>query len=307
MSGAYDQAQRRFFDYLSSERQLSSHTLSNYQRDLARLSEFLDEQQVFMPDNRSWEVVEARDIRNFVAHIHRKGLGGKSIQRVLSAIRTFYKFLHREGLAQQNPALSIQAPKSPRRLPQTLDVDQVDQLLDLPQDSDPLTCRDKAMMELIYSSGLRLSELVSLNLNDLDLYDASMRVTGKGQKDRMLPIGRKAMSALDRWLELRDSIADLSEMALFVSQRGSRISTRSVQQRFARWGKQQYTQGKVYPHRLRHSFASHMLESSGDLRAVQELLGHTDISTTQIYTHLDFQHLMEVYDKAHPRAHKKDD
>jgi len=304
---ACEQARKAFADYLSGERQLSAHTLSNYQRDLDRLQEYLELNQVFAVDETPWHRVETSHIRSFVATTHRQGLGGKSIQRLLSAIRTFYKFLHREGLVQQNPALSVQAPKSPRRLPQTLDVDQVNQLLELPDGNDPLVCRDLAMMELIYSSGLRLSELVSLNLQDLDLFDHSFRVTGKGRKERVLPIGEKALEALDRWLEIRDGLAKLDETALFVSQRGSRITSRSVQQRIDRLGKIQHTQGKLYPHRLRHSFASHMLESSGDLRAVQELLGHSDISTTQIYTHLDFQHLMDVYEKAHPRAQKQKD
>ena len=261
------------------------------------------------PDGRvDWARIEAKHIRNFVAWVHREGLGGKSIQRLLSAIRSFYKYLHREGLVLQNPALGIQAPKSPRRLPQTLDVDQLNQLLEDTTDADdPLECRDLAMMELIYSSGLRLSELVSLDLHSIDWQDATLRVIGKGNKERLLPVGGKAMQALDRWLDIRDGLAKPEEMALFVSKLGSRISTRSVQQRIDRWAKMQHTQGKVYPHRLRHSFASHMLESSGDLRAVQELLGHSDISTTQIYTHLDFRHLMDVYEKAHPRAHKQAD
>ena len=209
-------------------------------------------------------------------------------------------------LRSQNPALGIQAPRSPRRLPQTLDVDQLNQLLDRDEsETDPLECRDQAILELIYSSGLRLSELVSLDLHSIDWQDATLRVVGKGSKERLLPIGRKAMQALDCWFDLRDSMARPEDMALFVSKRGTRISTRSVQLRIDRRAKMQHTQGKVYPHRLRHSFASHMLESSGDLRAVQELLGHSDISTTQIYTHLDFRHLMDVYDKAHPRAHKQ--
>ena len=296
-----------FYSYLSSERQLSSNTLSNYRRDLTRLQGYLQHSTLF-PDGRvDWARVEAKQIRNFVAWVHREGLGGKSIQRLLSAIRSFYKYLHREGLVQQNPALGIQAPKSPRRLPQTLDVDQLDQLLnsDEQTNNDPLECRDQAMLELIYSSGLRLSELVSLDLYSIDWQEATLRVVGKGAKERLLPIGSKAMQALDRWLDQRDSMTRPDEMALFVSQRGSRISPRSVQLRIDRRAKMQHTQGKVYPHRLRHSFASHMLESSGDLRAVQELLGHSDISTTQIYTHLDFSHLMDVYDKAHPRAHRQ--
>ncbi|RTE67167.1 tyrosine recombinase XerC [Amphritea opalescens] len=295
-----------FYTYLSSERQYSRHTLSNYQRDLARLLDYLQHSTMFPDGKVDWARIEPKHIRNFVAWVHREGLGGKSIQRLLSAIRSFYKYLHREGLVQQNPALGIQAPKSPRRLPQTLDVDQLSQLLDSDADqNDPLESRDQAMLELIYSSGLRLSELVSLDLHSIDWQDASLRVLGKGAKERLLPIGGKAMQALDRWLDLRDSMARPEEMALFVSKRGTRISTRSVQLRIDRRAKMQHTQGKVYPHRLRHSFASHMLESSGDLRAVQELLGHADISTTQIYTHLDFRHLMDVYDKAHPRAHKQ--
>ncbi|WP_296061278.1 tyrosine recombinase XerC [uncultured Amphritea sp.] len=295
-----------FYTYLSSERQYSRHTLSNYQRDLGRLQDYLQHSTLF-PDGRvDWARIEPKHIRNFVAWVHREGLGGKSIQRLLSAIRSFYKYLHREGLVQQNPALGVQAPRSPRRLPQTLDVDQLNQLLDRDDsETDPLECRDQAILELIYSSGLRLSELVSLDLHSIDWQDATLRVVGKGSKERLLPIGRKAMQALDCWLDLRDSMARPEEMALFVSKRGTRISTRSVQLRIDRRAKMQHTQGKVYPHRLRHSFASHMLESSGDLRAVQELLGHSDISTTQIYTHLDFRHLMDVYDKAHPRAHKQ--
>ena len=235
-----------------------------------------------------------------------KGQSGASIQRSLSAVRTFYKFLSREQRVEHNPALGVLAPKSPRKLPQTLDVDQINGLLEIPV-TDPISARDKAMMELIYSSGLRVSELVSLDLSDLDYHDASLVVTGKGNKSRMLPIGGKALEALDRWLRYREQMAPYTESALFVSNRGNRISVRSVEQRMEYWGKRLGVEGQVYPHRLRHSFASHMLESSGDLRAVQELLGHSDISTTQIYTHLDFQHLMDVYEKAHPRAHKKDD
>ncbi|GGK63807.1 tyrosine recombinase XerC [Amphritea balenae] len=300
-----DAALDGFYLYLGSERQLSRHTLSNYRRDLTRLQEYLQHSTLFPDGKVNWAKVETKQIRNFVGWVHREGLSGKSIQRLLSAIRSFYKYLHREGLVHQNPALGVQAPKSPRKLPQTLDVDQLNQLLESEATDDPLECRDQAMMELIYSSGLRLSELVSLDLHSIDWQDASLRVVGKGSKERLLPIGGKAMQAIDCWLNLRDSLARPEEMALFVSKRGTRISTRSVQLRIDRRGKMQHTQGKVYPHRLRHSFASHMLESSGDLRAVQELLGHSDISTTQIYTHLDFRHLMDVYEKAHPRAHKQ--
>ncbi|MDO6564771.1 tyrosine recombinase XerC [Amphritea sp. 1_MG-2023] len=296
----------KFYTYLSSERQYSRHTVNNYQRDLARLLDYLQHSTLFPDGQIDWARIEAKHIRNFVAWVHRDGLGGKSIQRLLSATRSFYKYLYREGLVKQNPALGVAAPKSPRRLPQTLDVDQLNHLLDSDGDkTDPLACRDQAMLELLYSSGLRLAELVSLDLDSIDWQDASLRVMGKGAKERILPIGAPAMQALDHWLERRDSMARSGEMAVFVSKRGTRISRRSVQLRIDRRAKMQHTQGKVYPHRLRHSFASHMLESSGDLRAVQELLGHVDISTTQIYTHLDFRHLMDVYDKAHPRAHKQ--
>jgi len=290
-----------FFRYLATERQLSAHTLKNYQRDLDALQAFMAESHI-----DAWSALDANHVRQFAARQHRKGLSGSSIQRALSAARTFYKFLAREQWVEQNPALGVQAPKSPRKLPQTLDVDQISGLLDIPV-NDPLSARDKAMMELIYSSGLRVSELVSLDLSDLDFHDASLVVTGKGQKSRMLPIGGKALKAIDRWLKYRDQITPYMQTALFVSNRGNRISVRSVEQRMEYWGKRLGVEGQVYPHRLRHSFASHMLESSGDLRAVQELLGHSDISTTQIYTHLDFQHLMDVYEKSHPRAHKKDD
>lgn len=290
-----------FFRYLATERQLSVHTQKNYQRDLDALQVFMAESHI-----HAWSALDAAAVRQFAARQHRKGQSGVSIQRALSAIRTFYKFLSREQRVEHNPALGVQAPKSPRKLPQTLDVDQINGLLEIPV-TDPISARDKAMMELIYSSGLRVSELVSLDLSDLDYHDASLVVTGKGNKSRMLPIGGKALEALDRWLRYRDQMAPYTEAALFVSNRGNRISVRSVEQRMEYWGKRLGVEGQVYPHRLRHSFASHMLESSGDLRAVQELLGHSDISTTQIYTHLDFQHLMDVYEKAHPRAHKKDD
>ncbi|MGB0466449.1 MAG: tyrosine recombinase XerC [Pontibacterium sp.] len=291
----------QFLAYLAAERQYSPHTLKNYQRDLERLVAFMDDSRI----NR-WSSLKSNDVRQFAAFLHRNGLSGSSIQRMLSAVRSFYKYLTRESLVEQNPALGVQAPKSPRKLPQTLDVDQMTRLLDIPV-TDAVSARDSAMLELIYSSGLRLSELVSLNLNDLDWQDASLVVTGKGQKSRMLPVGSKAIKALERWLAVRGQLAGALETALFVSNRATRISVRTVEQRFEHWGKRLGVQGRVYPHRLRHSFASHLLESSQDLRAVQELLGHADISTTQIYTHLDFQHLMDVYEQSHPRAHKKDD
>lgn len=289
----------KYLYYLATERQLSPHTLDNYSRDLNRFMDFVD--QIGL---QSWTDVAAKHVRQFVAQIHRQGLAGKSIQRTLSAVRSFYRYLSREQLVELNPADAISAPKSPRKLPSTLDTDQISYLLDLPV-TDAISARDAAMMELIYSSGLRLSELVGVDIHHLDLADHSLRVIGKGQKERELPVGEKALQAIDRWLDCRHEFASFDEQALFVSARGKRISVRTVQQRMDHWGKFLGLQGKVHPHRLRHSFASHMLESSGDLRAVQELLGHEDISTTQIYTHLDFQHLMQVYEGAHPRARKK--
>lgn len=291
---------QRFIDHLATERQLSPHTLSNYNRDLSRFFEFANEQGV-----PGWSNVSVAHVRQFAAQVHRQGLSGRSIQRLLSSLRSFYRFLSKEGVVTQNPADAVQAPKTQRKLPKTLDVDQIDRLMDIPV-TDAVSARDAAMLELIYSSGLRISELVSLDMHSLDLADHSLRVTGKGNKQRELPIGRKALLAIDLWLGKRHELADLAENALFVSNRGTRVSVRNVQQRMEYWGKRLGVDSHVHPHRLRHSFASHMLESSGDLRAVQELLGHEDISTTQIYTHLDFQHLMQVYEGAHPRAHKKE-
>jgi len=291
-----------FLRYLTAERQLSPHTLSNYRRDLERLDAQLAELGC-----AGWLQLDERRLRQAVAQLHGNGLSGRSLARLLSATRSFYRYLAREGQVEQNPALAVQAPKPGRRLPQTLDVDQISALLDQTpaSDDDPLLIRDLAMMELLYSSGLRVSELAGLNVDDPDLRGASVRVTGKGRKTRELPIGRKALAALERWLPQRNRLAALDESALFVGQRGRRLGVRAIEQRLRHHGEQAGVNGRVYPHRLRHSFASHVLESSADLRAVQELLGHADIATTQIYTHLDFQHLMEVYEQSHPRAQRK--
>lgn len=288
-----------FLRYLQGERQLSAHTLKNYRRDLERLDEQLEELGL-----SGWRELDERRLRRAVAQLHGNGLSGRSLARLLSAVRSFYRYLSREGEVSQNPALAVQAPKASRRLPQTLDVDQLSTLLDQRSD-DPLIIRDLAMMELLYSSGLRVSELASLDLSDPDLRDGSVRVTGKGNKTREVPIGRKAIEALTRWIRERSAVASIDEAALFVGQRGRRLGVRAIEQRLKRHGEHAGINGRVYPHRLRHSFASHMLESSADLRAVQELLGHADIATTQIYTHLDFQHLMEVYEQSHPRAKRK--
>ncbi len=290
-----------FLHYLRVERQLSEHTLKNYGRDLERLQQVLTDHQL-----ADWRELDEAALRYAVGQMHADGLSGRSLQRLLSACRAFYRFLSREGWVSRNPALAVQAPKAPRRLPQTLDTEQVGALLEIKGD-EPLDIRDRAMMELIYSSGLRVSELVGIELRDLDLAEGSIIVLGKGRKTRRLPVGRLAIEAIRAWLPERNKLAALDENALFVGQRGRRLTTRAVEQRLQQRGAEQGTQGRVYPHRLRHSFASHMLESSGDLRAVQELLGHANISTTQIYTHLDFQHLMDVYEKAHPRARQKND
>lgn len=293
-----------FLQHLEIERRFSPHTLSNYRRDLLAARHFLGQQHI-----SGWPQVDVHHLRAFVAAQHRGGLGGRSLQRRLSALRSFYRYLLRENLVAANPAIGLRAPKSPRRLPKALDVDQISRLLDHDANGDEATPilaqRDHAMMELLYSSGLRLAELVSLNLADLDLQDDTVHVTGKGNKARVVPVGRLARAALAVWLHARSNLAALDENALFISRRGRRITARAVQQRLRFWGMKQGLDTPLYPHLLRHSCASHVLESSGDLRAVQELLGHADIATTQIYTHLDFQHLAKVYDNAHPRAKKK--
>ena len=288
-----------FFVYLKNERGLSVRTLAAYQRDIEQLLQFLESDEIEQPRQ-----VTQHHIRAFIAQRHRQGLGGKSLQRLLSAIRGLFRWLLREGLAEHNPATPVRAPKSPRHLPATLDADSIRQLLEIPCDT-PLAIRDKAIMELFYSSGLRLSELATLRWEQLDLVSGMVTVTGKGNRTRMVPVGRMATEALLEWRKNRGVFASFEQPFVFVSQRGTPIATRTIQSRIRYWAKRQGIPQNIYPHLLRHSFASHVLESSGDLRAVQELLGHADISTTQIYTHLDFQHLAKVYDKAHPRAKKK--
>jgi integrase/recombinase XerC len=285
--------------FIKALHHLSLQTRKAYQRDLGNFREYCETRNV-----ESWRDIDGHQIRGFVTQRHRQGIGGRSLQRNLSAIRSFYRYLIKINAASNNPAQGIVTPKTAKKLPNTLDVDQSTQLVEIKGD-DILSLRDKAIFELMYSCGLRLSELVSLNLSNIDLGDAVITVTGKGNKTRMLPVGQHALQALQIWLKQRVILADNDETALFVSKRGSRISQRSIQQRLRHWSKKQGLGTHVHPHMLRHSFATHMLESSGDLRAVQELLGHADISTTQVYTHLDFQHLAKVYDQAHPRAQKK--
>lgn len=288
-----------FIEHLASEKRHSPRTCSSYQRDLFRLAGWLGKSQY-----NGWYQVTSHDIRHYVAVLSREGLSGRSIARHLSAARRFYQYLLRERLVTDNPVLDIKAPKSGRRLPGVVDVDQLNHLLDASPD-DLLEVRDLCMFEFLYSSGLRLSELAGLNLNSIDPRGGEVRVLGKGSKERILPVGRKALRALDAWLSVRAELAAEHEQALFVSRRGGRLSHRSIQVRLGRWGIVKGADQKLHPHLLRHSFASHMLESSGDLRAVQELLGHADITTTQVYTHLDFQHLARVYDQSHPRARRR--
>jgi len=290
-----------FIQMLRSEKYYSQHTCKNYQRDLCRFSEFLLARGI-----DCWNQVSYNEVSAYAANRFRNGLKSRSIQRELSSIRSFYQFLILQGAMKSNPAKEVSAPKGDQRLPRTCDAEQVGQLLKNRDKDDDLLVRDLAMFELIYSSGLRLAELVSINLTDIDLGQQQLIVTGKGNKTRYLPIGIKAIDAIRRWLKIRSDFCRLEDQpALFLSKLGKRISHRNVQTRLNQLVKRQSLDQQLSPHTLRHSFATHMLESSGDLRAVQELLGHANINTTQIYTHLDFQHLARVYDSAHPRAKRK--
>ena len=292
---------RAFQRYLLTERQLSPRTAAAYGRDIDKFRHYCAAQQVTQLDQ-----LRPFHLRQCLAALHRDGLGGKSLQRWLSGLRRFFDFCLCQGWLEANPAAGIRAPKSAKTLPKTLDVDQVNQFVSLP-DGGVIDCRDRALVELMYSSGLRLAELVALDIDAIDLADASLRALGKGNKTRQLPIGTMARQALRQWLEVRPTLAAAGEPALFVSRRGGRLRPRSVQQRLRQISLSQGMDMPVHPHMLRHSFASHLLESSGDLRAVQELLGHANIATTQVYTHLDFQHLARVYDAAHPRAQRRGD
>ncbi len=284
---------------LEHERQVSPHTVQGYQRDLSKLQDFVEQQNA-----GGYETLSPAIARQFPARLHASGLGGKSIQRALSAARGFYQFLIESGKASNNPFIEVRAPRAQKKLPDTLNVDEIEQLLSaMPENA--LGKRDKAIIELIYSAGMRLSELTGVNVIDATRATDMISVMGKGKKQRLVPVGRKAKEAIKDWLNIRSSLANANEAGLFVSQRGTRISARTIQARLEYWSRRIGLDRKLHPHMLRHSFASHILESSGDLRAVQELLGHANISTTQIYTHLDFQHLAQVYDKAHPRARKR--
>jgi integrase/recombinase XerC len=325
----------RFRRYMNSERRLSAHTDSNYARDLAALVKYCDRNGL-----EEWSALDTQHIRVFAAHSHAGGLSPRSVQRRLSAVRSFYEFLILEnqgsGLSAQrcgaaaageavreppplsgvrhNPANDVRAPKAAKHLPETLDPDQMARLLDIQSDDGPanrgpgqrsFVLRDRAIMELLYSSGLRLAELVSLDVVHLQLAEGMVRVRGKGDKTRIVPVGSVAIDVLKKWLLERGAVAKPEEQALFVGRGGKRLGPRAIQTRVAQWARHQGLSMHVYPHLFRHSFATHLLESSRELRGVQELLGHADISTTQVYTHLDFQHLARIYEASHPRARKK--
>jgi len=291
-----------FLKHLSHERRLSKHSQMAYERDLKRAARFFSSRNY-----ADWASIQENQLREFLIFERNRKQSARSLHRQLSVLRTFFTYLIREKKLNQNPAMQVNAPKLGRTLPNTLDVDEITQLLALDA-NDFLSIRDLAIMELLYSAGLRLSEILSLNLTDLDLGQNQMRVTGKGQKMRIGIIGKTAKKALLAWLKIRQSLlksASSDPQALFLSQQGTRLSPRALQYRLTLRGKGQGLNTRLYPHRLRHSFATHLLESSGDLRAVQELLGHANLTTTQIYTHLDFQQLTRLYDQFHPRASKQ--
>jgi len=291
-----------FLDYIRYERRYSPLTCKNYQRDLEDFQRWLAEHQ----NQGDLNLVTEFIVRQWITQLHRQGLKSRSLQRKLSSLRSFYRYQIKHQLISSNPAIEIRAPKESKPLPQTLDIEMVSQLLDIKGD-DFITVRDRAILELFYSSGLRLAELASLSVADINTDEALLRVTGKGNKTRLIPIGSKAMTAIKEWLTHRSLVNRLRIETLFLSKQGKAISHRNIQLRISHWQMKQDVPQTVHPHKLRHSFASHLLQSSGDLRAVQEFLGHSDISSTQVYTHLDYQHLASVYDKAHPRARKKKD
>ena len=277
---------------------LSPATLDAYRRDLEAFARHFELHEL----NRVEDISES-DIRAFAAAEHRRGLNPRSIQRRLSALRRFFRFMRERGKRKDDPTQGVRAPKVRRRLPEALDIDQVLALLEIPEDGD-LSIRDRAMLELFYGGGLRLAELASLEWSRVDLGEGMVRVLGKGRKERLIPIGRQAVASLKRWRSIHAALVSGASGEVFTSLSGKPLTTRAIQKRVAFWSQRQGLDQRVHPHQLRHSFASHILESSGDLRAVQELLGHANLSTTQIYTHLDFQHLAKVYDQAHPRAKK---
>jgi integrase/recombinase XerC len=287
-----------FLAYLKHERGYSDKTLSSYQLQLSAVASQVAEQA------NHWVELTETQLQLHISSC-RKSLKARSLALRVASLRSFYRYLVQQGKLKENPASYLQVPKFDKPLPKNLDVDQVNHLLDFDTSEDALACRDKAILELFYSSGLRLDELVSANLQDIDWSEALIRVRGKGNKQRVLPIGRMAVAAIKDWLKVRSAYVGSEPEALFLSKQKNRISNRQVQQRVKLWSERQGLAQHLHPHMLRHSFATHMLESSSDLRAVQELLGHANLNTTQVYTHLDFQQLAKVYDNAHPRAKKK--
>ncbi|OCG18787.1 MULTISPECIES: tyrosine recombinase XerC [unclassified Gilliamella] len=285
----------QFLNYLKSEKQLSLNTQINYRRQLYALISLAKEVEIL-----TWQDLDSSAVRLLISRSKQTGLQARSLSLRLSALRSFCDWMVKNKLLTANPARGVLNPKLGQHLPKNIDIDEINQLLNIDY-NDPLSVRDRAMLEVMYGSGLRLSELVSLNCRELNLTDGEIRVMGKGNKERKLPLGRESIKWIKHWLPMRDLFIPQDD-ALFISKLGRRISPRNVEKRFAEWGVKQGLSSHVHPHKLRHSFATHMLESSGDLRAVQELLGHADLSTTQVYTHLDFSHLSEVYDSAHPRA-----
>ena len=288
----------RYLDYLRYERGLSVLSIKSYQRDIETLIQLAQMAQ----NQAALKTLQPNQIRLFIAKLHSQQISGKSLARKLSAWRGFFNYLIKHHGFESNPCQSIKAPKSPKTLPHALAPDQAHRLMDI-QEKDDISIRDRAILELFYSSGLRLAELISVNLDDLDMHNGTITVTGKGNKTRIVPVGRLAIDAIQAWLTVRQTISS-DVKNLFVTPRGKPISRSTIQQRMKFWAIKQGINMHLHPHLLRHSFATHVLQSSGDLRAVQEMLGHANISTTQVYTHLDFQHLSQVYDKAHPRAKK---
>ena len=286
---------------MSMAHRLSGNTIRSYHRDLLKLSDHAGRQGI-----QSWEELTAKHARSFPARLFQQGISGRSIQRALSASRSFFDYLVRRQVLTRNPFAGIPAPRASRKLPENLSVDELNYLLGDRKESE-LCVRDHAILEVLYSCGLRISELVALDIDAIDINQRQILVTGKGNRQRIVPVGSRAIEAVHKWKALRRQFAKPGERALFVNSRGTRLGARGVQYRLKLWGQRKGLGRRLHPHMLRHSFASHVLESSGDLRAVQDMLGHSDISTTQVYTHLDFQHLVNVYDRAHPRARQRKD
>ena len=289
----------QFYEYLRTEKGLSLHTQKNYQRQLEIIAI-----QLFELGVENWQQVDAAWVRQVASKGMRQGIKSSSLATRLSSLRSFFDFLILRNELTANPAKGVSTPKRQKPLPKNLDVDEIGQLLEV-DDSDPLSVRDRAMMELMYGTGIRLAELINLDVKHISNNDGEIRVIGKGNKERKVPFSGHAKQSVSKWLAVRPALLKSDEPALFVSKLGKRISARNVQKRMEQWGLKQGISSHISPHKLRHSFATHVLESSSNLRAVQELLGHENISTTQVYTHLNFQHLAQEYDKAHPRAHKK--